>query len=321
MSSRERLKQKQFDFEDLQLQVKIVETKLSAREAEFNERTEKLRRALDRLRKVRTRVRELIAANDEFRRAFETTPWDLDNTENIPGQEQEFIMELMKEFKCEQTVMSDRQTEKMECGEHVPLEPTSPENSVYSSVSDCQQDCQVKIVKVTNVYKVAYLRHFIKQKRLRRATKQALLKKKMENIKKILEDWQKTLNMVINSKLAILDMDPNRTEAATQDAIGDYTKPQLREYSDSDSDRSWNHNPYRNCTYCFEDVPDLGMSREFYEPSEYTDIKCESEYEGNRLKSPSKLFIVTEETSSQIAIEEVKSEAGDDWDCRDTVAM
>lgn len=69
----------------------------------------------------------------------------------------------------------------MDCGEHVQPEPSTPD-SVYSSLSDSDnatKDCRVKIIKVTNVYKVAYLKHYIKQKRLRRATQQALLKKKV----------------------------------------------------------------------------------------------------------------------------------------------
>lgn len=55
----------------------------------------------------------------------------------------------------------------------------APDDSVYSSVTDDSKNCRVKIVKVTNVYKVAYLRNFIKQKRLRRASRHALLKKKV----------------------------------------------------------------------------------------------------------------------------------------------
>lgn len=90
----------------------------------------------------------------------------------------------MKELKSEHVTISDRERppEKMDCGEHVQAEST-PDNSVYSSLSDMdvKQDCRVKIVKVTNVYKVAYLKHYIKQKRLRRATQQALLKKKVFN--------------------------------------------------------------------------------------------------------------------------------------------
>jgi hypothetical protein len=73
------------------------------------------------------------------------------------------------------------ENEKMDCGERGLPEPGSADNSVYTSISDMdvKQDCRVKIVKVTNVYKVAYLKHFIKQKRLRRAHKQALLKKRV----------------------------------------------------------------------------------------------------------------------------------------------
>lgn len=72
------------------------------------------------------------------------------------------------------------QTSK-ESGEHVTTEPNGGDESVYSTLSDgdSKQMCRVKMVKVTNVYKVAYLRHYIKQKRLRRASKQAVLRKKV----------------------------------------------------------------------------------------------------------------------------------------------
>lgn len=70
----------------------------------------------------------------------------------------------------------------------------------------------------------------------------------MEDTKKLIEDWQRTLNMVINSKLAMLDVDPNHMEIASQKAMGDY-KPPIRESSDSDSELSWNHNSFRNYAY------------------------------------------------------------------------
>lgn len=57
-------------------------------------------------------------------------------------------------------------------------------DSIYSSVSDneLKKDCRLKIIRVTNVYKVAYLKHYIKQKRLRRANRQAQLKKKVSSL-------------------------------------------------------------------------------------------------------------------------------------------
>lgn len=90
-------------------------------------------------------------------------------------------MELLKELKYENMANPERRSEKTEYGDHSLSEPNTPENSVYSSLSDVdvKPDCRVKIVKVTNVYKVAYLKHYIKQKRLRRANRQALLKKKV----------------------------------------------------------------------------------------------------------------------------------------------
>lgn len=77
---------------------------------------------------------------------------------------------------------------KMDCGEQVPptempAAPTDPNsNHIYSSVDDGHPECTctVKIVRVTNVYKVAYLKNYIKSKRLRRATRDAMLKKKVK---------------------------------------------------------------------------------------------------------------------------------------------
>lgn len=89
----------------------------------------------------------------------------------------QFPAELLKELKYDQVALAECHNDMLECGEHAQGE--SPDHSVYSSLSDpdVDKECRVKIVKVTNVYKVAYLKHYIKQKRLRRNTKQALLKK------------------------------------------------------------------------------------------------------------------------------------------------
>lgn len=95
----------------------------------------------------------------------------------------DFITELLKDLKSDRIGIPERPSDKMDCGEYASLSDseTSPDHSVYSSLSDMdvRQDCRVKIVKVTNVYKVAYLKHYIKQKRLRRANNRALLKKKV----------------------------------------------------------------------------------------------------------------------------------------------
>lgn len=86
------------------------------------------------------------------------------------------ILELLKDLKRDQYV----ECEKSKPGDSLD-EIATQENSMYSSISDSEskQDCQIKIVKVTNVYKVAYLKHYIKQKRLRRANRNAQLKKKV----------------------------------------------------------------------------------------------------------------------------------------------
>lgn len=89
-------------------------------------------------------------------------------------------MELIGEIKNVTGASNVNSPDKV-CSENAQTDQKTPENSVYSSISDVdiRQDYRVKIVKVTNVYKVAYLKNFIKQKKLRRANKQALLKKKV----------------------------------------------------------------------------------------------------------------------------------------------
>lgn len=93
----------------------------------------------------------------------------------------EFITELLKGLKGDRIMIPDGLSDKMDCGEYASDNEHNSDHSIYSSLSDMdvRQDCRVKIVKVTNVYKVAYLKHYIKQKRLRRANKRALLKKKV----------------------------------------------------------------------------------------------------------------------------------------------
>lgn len=86
----------------------------------------------------------------------------------------------------------------------------------------------------------------------------------MESIKKLLEDWQKTLNMVINSKLTILNIDHHPMDVASQEAMGDYSKPRGSSDSDSDLRNSWSdmcydeynvnwaQNPYKPYAYNYE---------------------------------------------------------------------
>ncbi|XP_073957923.1 uncharacterized protein isoform X2 [Choristoneura fumiferana] len=169
VTSRDRQRRQQLEFEDIQLQITIINTKLCVREAECAELTGALRREAARLRGVRARVREAIAADAAL------APRDRDRR---PVAEDPDLTELLKELKYDQVALAECHNDMLECGEHAQGE--SPEHSVYSSLSDpdVDKECRVKIVKVTNVYKVAYLKHYIKQKRLRRASKQALLKKK-----------------------------------------------------------------------------------------------------------------------------------------------
>lgn len=86
----------------------------------------------------------------------------------------------------------------------------------------------------------------------------------IESIKKLLEGWQKSLNAVINSKL-LLDSTP--LDMASQEAMGDYSKPNLPS-SESESELkngggavdgyyddyavNWAQSPYRNYPYSYE---------------------------------------------------------------------
>ncbi|XP_053619577.1 uncharacterized protein LOC128680442 [Plodia interpunctella] len=335
ITSRERIKQKQIEMEDIQLQIQIVDTKICVRDAEFTERADLLRRGAERLCMVRSRVRNLIAADDSLQRALNNAALNLEidvtspMNNTAPEQDRAFLIELLKDLKYDHDPILEKPD--MDCGENPQSVPIS-DNSVYSTISDGEQDCHVKIVRVTNVYKVAYLRHYIKQKRLRRANKQAILKKKIENIKKLLEDWQKSLNMVINSKLNVLNRADPRAEDTSQEAMGDYSKPTLRESSNSDSDLRngndmyddyWPQNPYHNYPYEYEDLPDM-QGRDYCELHDVSDYsKYQSDiyqpYESSKMSE--KLSTLLEETKSQILFEDSKSNCGDDGTCHDLIQL
>ncbi|XP_026487912.1 uncharacterized protein LOC113394703 [Vanessa tameamea] len=323
IDSRERLKQKEIELEDIRLQIQIINTKIKLRDAEFAERGELLRRKVEQLHHVRKRVQEIIVSDEELRTTINgNAPWEEEkdcNVSSTPEEECKFIMELLVKLKADHLIAPERDRMKMNCGEHFP-EPVNEEDSVYSSANDVnKQDYHVKIVKVTNVYKVAYLRHFIKQKRLRRANKQAILRKKMDSIKKLLDDWQKTLKMVINNKLINLDS-KNNIEMASQEAMGDFTKPKFNNSSDSDSD-------YRNSTGSYQDDYCVSWSQNQYRPvcsydefntnfenrSDCYDLdECCTKYKGHEeicdCTATGILFVVPEETNSQVAIEDIKSD-------------
>lgn len=98
------------------------------------------------------------------------------------SSENKLFVDLLREMQKYDEVITRTQLdpEMLSCGEPS-YERATTENSVYSSAANggTKQDIHVKIVKVTNVYRVAYLRQLIKQKRLRRANRQALLRKKV----------------------------------------------------------------------------------------------------------------------------------------------
>lgn len=58
----------------------------------------------------------------------------------------------------------------------------------------------------------------------------------MDDIKKLLDDWQRTLNMVINSKVPLINMNSQYIDIPSQEAMGDCFKQNFYILSDSDSD-------------------------------------------------------------------------------------
>ncbi|XP_004930125.1 uncharacterized protein LOC101737648 [Bombyx mori] len=336
LTSRERIKRKQNELQDIQLQIQIVNTKLCVRDAEFTERTEQLRRDAERLRRVRARVRDVIATDEALRRTLEGAAWDNDHdalSHSTPQENREFLIRLLKEMKCDQVNVSERQPGKMDCGEQLPNESPSPENSIYSSLSDgdLRQDCRVKIVNVTNVYKVAYLKHYIKQKRLRRANRHAMIKKKMESVKKLLEDWQNTLSMVINSELTILNIDTHSADVASRKARGDYTKP--NDSSDSGDSDLRNSSSDLNSEYAANWTQENKASPCIYTGDLLDTAECDFQQYGDvcshssqceyssHVTRPALLSMMPAEPGRLLTIEEVKKENEYDEECSDNIAI
>ncbi|XP_011558684.3 uncharacterized protein LOC105389288 isoform X1 [Plutella xylostella] len=326
--TRSRMHQKQLELEEIKIQIEIINSKMCVHAARHSERSCELRRAMERLRSVRARVRHVMATEEHARGVAE---WeDTAAAGEMPDarsyeEVEEFIKCLLKDFRCEdlngiyeRDGRPDGFLDQCNCKKE--NSAGDPETSVYSTISDedtSKKDCHVKIIKVTNVYKVAYLKNYIKQKRLRRANKHALLEKKMESIKKLLEDWQTTLNNVLNTKLRIT-LDPSQLdhvsqEAMCMEAMGDYSKTNCSE-TDSDikineayedTNLNWDQSRY---PYPYEDMRDCARNEPVYDTSMYNSSIADC----LRSHVPANvLFVLPEETSSQLAIEEVKSDCGD----------
>ncbi|GBP75166.1 hypothetical protein EVAR_90335_1 [Eumeta japonica] len=295
-----------------------MNSKLAICEAERLERLQQIRQDVRRLSEARARVRGLVAADDVLRQTLASAS----RTDVASGLSDEGH-DLAKQFQ--KLILENYGDDDRECSEQV-CEHSSTPDSVYSSLSDvdANNECHLKIIKVTNVYKVAYLKHFIKQKRLRRATRQAIFKKKMESIKKMLEEWQKALNTVITRKLSTLNLDEHFMDTTSQEAMGDYSKQNFREDSCSDSDlrtdigdscyddysSTWVHNPYMTFPCEYESIPEMSTPKEY---NYFEDVPCRiSQQQMNRdvssSKGPHTLFVLPEETSSQIAFEEFRRE-------------
>lgn len=107
----------------------------------------------------------------------------------------------------------------------------------------------------------------------------------MDSINHLLEDWQNTLSTVINSTPCLLNNSP-QVDLASQEARGDCSKPNLYNFSDSDSDFinssdnfhdnytvSWTRNlytpinDYNNCDVSFEHFVPTYVPRETYIPT------------------------------------------------------
>lgn len=87
----------------------------------------------------------------------------------------------------------------------------------------------------------------------------------MDSIKKLLEDWQNTLKMVINNKLSLVNLDSQHLDIASQEAMGDFSKPKFNNSSDSDSD-------FRNSADSCQDDYCISWSQNQYRPIPNYDV-------------------------------------------------
>ncbi|CAH0727389.1 unnamed protein product, partial [Brenthis ino] len=323
------------ELEDIKLQIQIVNTvKITLRCSEFAEREQLLKQRVEEFHKVRARVREIIAVNEELRNVINSNPSDEENlnSNHVSEEEYKLIVELLKELKYDQPVRHE--TEKNNCcqnsGEPVNIEtggyataseagePAHFEENEYASASgtDNKHDYNIKIAKVTIVYRVAYLRHYIK---LRKG--KSKLRKRMNNIKKLLHDWQKTLNMVINSnRLSMLNFDMHHNmEIAPQEAVEEFSKSNLHNLSDSDSDfrnsadddynMSWIQNHQYRPFYDYDNFNlDTAVARKCTDLDDCYDLYNSEKQKCQCKRAIGGLFMVLEETRSQVEIEKIRSD-------------
>ncbi|XP_063616148.1 uncharacterized protein LOC134789499 [Cydia splendana] len=261
-TSRERLKIKQIELEDLVLEIAMVKTKQVVRETECTQLLALHQREAVRLRDVRARVQALVDGDDALRKLLDTFAIERPSSLGHYTSDQDF--NLMDLLAFDKNGLADRTNDS---GDDPREEPVSAK-SEYSSVSEAEveKDCRIKIIEVTNVYKVAYLKHYIKQKRIRRGSKHALLKKKMANIKKLLESWQNALNMVMKDHQYILRQDRDETP---EDISA--SRPLDSDTDIDDYSPDWEHpGPYKNhfrepeTTECTDDYPCHEYNNKYY---------------------------------------------------------
>ncbi|XP_063357868.1 uncharacterized protein LOC134647450 [Cydia amplana] len=305
-TSRERLKIKQIELEDLVLEIAMVKTKQMISEAECTELLALQEREAARLRDMRQRVQALLDGDHALRKLLDT--FTVERPHPLGHHTSDQDLNLIELLAFNKNGLADRTNESVEDSREEPVSVKSE----YSSVSEAEveKDCRIKIIEVTNVYKVAYLKHYIKQKRIRRCSRHALLKKKMSNIKKMLESWQKALHMVMKDHQYMVRQDRDETSEtiSTPRPVHSDTDLAVEQYSPD-----WDHpGPYKNyyrepgITECSDDYPCHEYDEQYYgncyeetETSVYEEQESRCEALGAPYERPP-LPRLLEETSSQL---------------------
>lgn len=124
----------------------------------------------------------------------------------------------------------------------------------------------------------------------------------------MLEEWQRMFDVVLNTTVSLLNIDGNGIDLASQEAMGDHSKIDIRD-SDNDLrhcasdcllDRSWADQENETYSYSYD-----GFERiEGIFDTQCSDLKSNhSECSEHENKRSNALFVLPEETSSQLATE------------------
>ncbi|XP_047984978.1 uncharacterized protein LOC125225349 isoform X2 [Leguminivora glycinivorella] len=294
--------------------IAMVKTKQVVRETECTELLALQEREAARLRDMRARVQALVADDQALRKLLDT--FAVEKPHHLEHHNAEQDLHLMELLAFDKSKLAEGATESIDD----PREDPVSGKSEYSSVSEAEveKDCQIKIIEVTNVYKVAYLKHYIKLKRIRRASRHALLKKKMANIKKLLESWQKALNMVMKDHRYIMrrDRDETSEDISASRPLDSDTDTAVDEYNTEWEQPGLYKHYYREpeITDCSGDYPCHDYNDQYYGNC-YEDTEpsvCESQEACKRPELP----LLLEETSSQLfALQDAHQHHNDSSDC------